>query len=633
MSDERTTLSYGLWPSPLSPQDMAEGTRLSDVAWDSDGQTLVWLEGRSDRGVLVCATGDDAPRDLTTNLSVRARVGYGGGDFAVAGGYVYFAEASSGRLYRQPLATGLARAITPAFGVAAAPAVSPDGRWVVYVHSDEGVDRLAVVDAAGKHWPQSLVVGADFYMQPCWHPDSARLAWIEWDHPNMPWDGTRLCVGTVRVETGGLPAIGDVRTVAGGPGTAIFGPAFAPDGRALAYISDKTGWDNLYLYDLAGGTARALTSEQAEMGQPAWAQGMRTVAFFSEDGLLFLRNEAGFRECWGYDLEREQAQALPGMLDGYTWIEQPAVAPQSGRVAVIASSSTTSARIVSTDEHGGNPRVLARASSENVPQADLSTPRPVSWTNPEGGATAHGLYYPPASSRYTGTGLPPAILYVHGGPTSAATSAYNATAQFFTTRGYAVLALNYRGSTGYGRDYAQALRENWGVADIEDTAGAALYLGAAGLTDPGRLVIMGGSAGGYTVLQTLVTHPGLVKAAVCMFGVSNLFTLASDTHKFEARYLDSLIGPLPETSQRYRERSPIFFADKISDPVAIFQGSIDQVVPRAQSDTIVEALRRRGVPHEYHVYEGEGHGWRKRETIAAFYTAVDRFLKQYVLFG
>ena len=262
----------------------------------------------------------------------------------------------------------------------------------------------------------------------------------------------------------------------------------------------------------------------------------------------------------------------------------------------------------------------------------MSTPRPVSWTA-GAGATVHGLYYPPASDRYTGTGLPPAIVRVHGGPTGATSAGYNAAAQFFTSRGFAVLEVNHRGSTGYGRDYLRALRETWGVVDIEDTAAGARFLADEGLADGGRLVVMGGSAGGYTVLQTLVTHPGLFKAALCLYGISNLFTLAADTHKFEARYLDSLIGPLPETRDRYRDRSPIYHADAISDPIAIFQGAIDPVVPPAQSELIVAALRRRGIPHEYHVYDGEGHGWRKRETIATFWATVERFLQEYVLFG
>jgi dipeptidyl aminopeptidase/acylaminoacyl peptidase len=613
---------------------MAGGTRLGDVAWDSDGRTLVWSEGRGDQGVLVAQAGDDAPRDLTTGLSVRARVGYGGGDFAVAGGHAYFAEAESGRLYRQPLAAGAARPITPGFGHAASPAVSPDGRWVLYVHSYERTDRLAIVDVAGTRWPQFVVSGADFYMQPRWHPDGTLIAWVQWNHPEMPWDGTELRVGTVRPPgtEGDLPTITDIRTIAGDTETAIFQPEFSPDGRSLVYISNETGWDNLYLHDLASGTSRALTDDPVEVGQPAWAQGMRAYAF-SADGrsLLFLRNEGGIRRPCRYDLATDEPEPL-ALLADYSWTEQPTNAPGSGTLAAVASSATIPPRIVTTASGGGRPRVRARSAAEDVPPGALSTPRPVTWTV-AGTEKAHGLYYPPASERYESTGLPPAIVRVHGGPTSMVTTSYNASAQFFTSRGYAVLEVNHRGSTGYGRDYLRALRGTWGIVDVEDTAAGARYLAESGLADGERLVVMGGSAGGYTVLQTLVTNPGLFKAALCLYGVSNLFTLAADTHKFEERYLDSLIGPLPEARARYRERSPIYFADRIADPIAIFQGAIDPVVPRAQSDLIVESLRRRGIPHEYHVYEGEGHGWRKRETIAAFWTAAERFLKEYVLFG
>lgn len=633
MPDSKETRPYGLWPSPLTPRSMAGGTRLTDVAWDSDGRTLVWLEGRGDRGVLVCAeSGGDAPRDLTGELSVRAQVGYGGGDFAVAGGHAYFVEQASGRLYRQPLAAGRAAPITPAFGHAAAPAPSPDGAWVVYVHSYERVDRLAIVDAAGARWPQQLVAGADFYMQPRWHPAGARLAWIAWDHPNMPWDGTRLHLGTLRPGADGAPpTVAQVEVVAGGAEVAVFQPEFSPDGRYLAYISNESGWDNLYLYDLEAGTNRALTDERAELGQPAWTQGLRSYGFAGDRAVFFLRNEGGSRAIHYRDLETGKTGEL-GILPEHTWFEQPAVAPGSGHLALIASSATIPDRVVSLGEHWSTARVRARGGAEDIPPSELATPRPVSWQGPEG-ATAHGLYYPPAGDHPATGGPPPAIVQVHGGPTGQAVTSYNPRAQFFATRGYAVLEVNYRGSTGYGREYTRALRGAWGVSDVEDTVGGARFLADAGLADRGRLVVMGGSAGGYTVLQALVGHPGVFKAALCLYGVSNLFTLAADTHKFEERYLDSLVGPLPEARDRYRERSPLFFADRIRDPIAIFQGDSDRVVPRDQSDAIVAALARRGVPHEYHVYAGEGHGWRKRETVEAFYTAVERFLRQYVLFA
>ncbi len=256
----------------------------------------------------------------------------------------------------------------------------------------------------------------------------------------------------------------------------------------------------------------------------------------------------------------------------------------------------------------------------------------MSWSSFDGEA-AHGLFYPPTNPEFSSSGKPPLVVLIHGGPTSQVTAAYDARAQFLATRGYAVLQVNYRGSTGYGRDYMLKLRHSWGIYDVEDARTACLYLAEQGMVDERRRVIMGGSAGGFTVLQSLVTHPGFYTAGICLYGVANQFTLASDTHKFETRYLDTMLGPLPEAADIYRERSPIFHAERITDPIAVFQGEIDRVVPRAQSDEIVASLRTRGVPHEYHVYEGEGHGWRKTETIERFYESVDRFLRQYVVFA
>lgn len=630
---EKTLRQFGLWDSPIRPEVLAQGLRLSDVAWDSDGETLVWMEGRSDRGVLVCARPGEAPRDLTTDLSVRAQVGYGGGDFTVAGGYVYFA-ALTGRLYRQPLEPGPAIPLTPEFGNAAAPTVSPDGRWLLFVHHYEGADGLAVVDVPGKRWPQKLVFDDDFYMQPRWHPDGTKIAWVSWNHPQMPWDGTMLKLATLKADGAGSPTVTDVQTVAGREDVAIFQPEFSPDGRYLAYVSDETGWGNLYLYDLAQDRHQALTADEAEIGYPAWIQGFRTYGF-SPDGatLYYLCNRSGARRLWAYSLSEGTARQVASGLSAYTWLDQIAVSPHRETLAFVASSGAIPARVITWDVGDGSPlRVWKRSTAENVPPRDLSTPRSLAWQAADG-TEVHGLYYPPHSNAFESAGLPPAIVLIHGGPTSQSTARYDAQAQFFATRGYAVLQVNYRGSTGYGRAYMTALRGNWGLYDVEDAVGGARYLAEAGLADPGKLVIMGGSAGGYTVLQSLVTHPGFFKAGVCLYGVSNLFTLAADTHKFEERYLDSMVGPLPEASARYRERSPIFAADRIVDPMAVFQGEIDRVVPKEQSDEIVASLRARGVPHVYHVYKGEGHGWRKSETIEDFYRRVDAFLRQYVLFA
>lgn len=625
---------FGLWPSPITPAALAAALRLNEPAWDSDGRTVAWVEGRSDRGVVVARhLHEPATRDLTPEISVRAFIGYGGGDFTISRGAIFFVGQADQRIYRQDLAGGPARPITPPFGAASSPTVSPDGRWVAYIHSFEDIDSVAIVDSEGRHWPRRLAGGRDFFMQPCWHPAGDRLAWVEWDHPNMPWDSSELRLASLDFSTP-LPVVASSAIVAGGPGVSIFQPHFTRDGAALLYVSDESGWSHLYRRDLATGAVRQLTTGEAEHGTPAWLHGMRTFAELPSGTVVVVRSRAGFHRLVAIHpsgAEHDLGPALPGC----TSFVAPAASPTAEQIAIVASGGKQPSRVIAIDLADlASPRieVLRRSDSELVPPAALSEPQPVSWTSFDG-EPAHGLYYPPASDRFEGSGAPPLIILVHGGPTSQAIATWNPQAQFFATRGYAVLLPNYRGSTGYGRDYMLKLRRSWGIYDVEDARTGALALADRGLADPGRLVIMGGSAGGFTVLQSLVTYPGVYKAAICMFGVANQFTLAADTHKFEARYLDSLLGPLPEAAAVYRERSPLFHADRIRDPIAVFQGEIDRVVPREQSDSIVASLRARGIPHEYHVYPGEGHGWRKSETIDHFYRAVEAFLRTHVLYA
>ena len=619
---------YGLWDSPITPKSLASSLRLGDPQWDSDGRTLVWLEGRSDRGVLVTASLDSpAARDLTTDLSVRAMVGYGGGDFTVGHGAVFFV--SGNRLYRQELAGGEAVAITPVFGECASPALSPDGAWLLFVHSYERKDVLAVVDTRGKHWPVKLHEGRDFYMQPAWSPDGKRVAWIAWDHPNMPWDGTDLMVADFTV-TADSPALSNVRSPIGGPDTAIFQPEYLPDGSGIVYVSDEGGIGQLYLYRWGSGEAVRLTNGSGDYAKPAWAQGMRSFTVSPDSRAVFaIRNEQATHRLERLSLSPGEAtETILG--EPFTALDAPRAT--GGGVALAASGSTVPARIISVDPGGKQVRTWRYSAGETTPPWALSTPRHVTWPTTDGDQ-AHGLFYAPRNDRFASPGLPPLMVLVHGGPTSQVFASYQGQTQFFTSRGYAVLQVNYRGSTGYGRDYMLKLRGTWGIPDVEDSRTGALWLAEQGLVDAKKRVIMGGSAGGFTTLQSLVVHPGFYTAGICLFGVSNHFTLASDTHKFEERYLDTMLGPLPEAAAIYRERSPIFHADAIVDPICVFQGDIDRVVPRAQSDEIVASLKRRSVQHEYHVYEGEGHGWRKAETIEHFNQTVDRFLRTYVVFA
>jgi dipeptidyl aminopeptidase/acylaminoacyl peptidase len=628
----KTVRPFGLWESPLSPRSLAEDRRLDSPRWDSDGETLVWLEGRSDRGVIVAQSFHDAPRDLTTDLSVRAEVGYGGGDFTVHGGHVYFVVHKTGRIYRQPLAGARAEPITPAFGQAASPEVSPDGRWIAYVHhDDEQNDRLAVVDSEGRLWPQILAEGRDFYMQPRWSPDGRSLCWIAWDHPNMPWDGTTLYLARVQA-TGPLPRLDEPRAIAGGPETATFQPEFTPDGRRLLYVTDETGWGRIVAHDISSGDRTWLTPDGVEHGAPAWQQGQRTYAVLPDGrSLAAIRNERGFLQIRRIDLETGESIPIEALSE-YTDATQLAAAPRGNRIAFVAAGPTVPPRVVEHDLATGAVRTRARASGETVPASALARCEAVSWTT-AGGETAHGLFYAPASDRFEAAGRPPLVVLIHGGPTSQVRAGWRTEAQFLATRGYAVLFVNYRGSTGYGREYMLRLRGNWGVCDVEDAISGRQQLADASRIDPERTVIMGGSAGGFTVLQTMATHPEAFTAGICLFGVADQFHLAAETHKFESRYLDTILGPLPEAAAVYRERSPVRHADRIRRPLAVFQGEIDRVVPKAQSDAIVEALKRTGTPHVYHVYEGEGHGWRKRETIEHYYQAVEEFLRRHVIFA
>lgn len=623
---------YGLWSSNLSAGAMAGDLGLKDVAWADDG-TLVWLESRDGHSVLVGrrAGGERAARDITGALRVSGGVGYGGGEFSVAGDDVFF-SASDGRLYRSAIARGQARPLTPAHGGVAAPTVSPDQQWVLYVQTDQRHDVLAVVDAEGKNWPQKLVTGADFYMHPAWSPDARKIAWVSWNHPNMPWDETELHLGELEVSPGGLTLRSSKRLVADIP-AALMQPEFSPDGKTLAFLSDADDWWQLYLYDLKSGETRQLTRGAFEIGGPAWVQGTRAFGWKPDSsGLFAVRNQRGEMDL--LDVSLDGSFTPVEALKDYRYLAQPAVS-NTGKVAMIASSSRIPPRVITWDSTDkSTPCVERFASSERLHPAELAEMQPVSWPSSKGPASVQifGNYYPPTNPKYHSEGKPPAIINIHGGPTAQSVASYSAASQFFATRGFAVLEVNYRGSTGYGRPYRHALKGNWGNFDIADARSGAQFLADEGLADPNRIVIMGGSAGGYTVLQSLVANPGTFAAGISKYGISNLFALSMETHKFESHYNDALVGVLPEDGELFRARSPLFQAENISDPVAIFQGALDKVVPPNQAEMMVEVLKQRGVPHEYHVYEDEGHGWRKARNIEHFYTAALAFLKQYVIF-
>ncbi|MEK7395260.1 MAG: prolyl oligopeptidase family serine peptidase [Fibrobacterota bacterium] len=594
-----------------TPARLSTPLRLDDAAWTENGDP-VWIEGRSDRSTLVRSGAH--PCELTPDHSVRAGVGYGGGDFCLAKNLLLFVQ-RSGPLLSMDLNGKQANPVMPRFGSVASPTVSPDGTGVLCVHSLDNTDVIAYARLDGVRWPTDLVRGADFYMQPAWHPDSRRIAWVEWNHPDMPWDGARLMEARL---DGNRPDLVDPMRIAGGTGKPVYQPCWSPNGNHLAWIESDGEQYLLRLRDETTLQIRTLAKSLALL-PPAWVQGGKAIAWKADSsGLRVIDSEAGRGRILSIGLDGTASQIDPGP---YGWFSQITPAPTGDAFLVVASSPSIPDRIAMWKD--GIWQTVAKSTAEDVPEDAYPVARSVSWL--VGDQTVHGILFEPR------TGAPaqgrPLLVNVHGGPTSARSMNFSADTCFFTDRGWAVLEVNYRGSTGYGEAYRLSLNGQWGEMDTLDCVEGAKAMVSQRIADPSRLVIKGGSAGGFTVLNALAHHPGVFRAGISNYGVTDLAQLEATTHKFEARYLDRLVGPLPAEKQRYHDRSPVHFAHQIRDALAVFQGSDDKVVPLEQAESIVAALKKAGTPHHYRVFEGEGHGWRRAETIETYYKEVESFLE------
>ncbi len=614
---------FGLWKSPFTGDARADRASFRDVRWDPANGDLLWLERGSENTVLMIKPAGGLPRILSDAYDIGGRVGYGGGDFDVRAGTVIFVDRGR-QLFRLEVESGTPQPITPEMGTLASPALSPDGRWVVFVASNGQEDALYLVDAHGAQPPSKLAWGADFYMDPVWHPDGTRLAWVEWKHPDMPWDGASIVLASLAGEP---PRIAHSRLAAGQKDAPALQPQFSPNGRWISYLTCMGEWDQLVVMELESRERRKLVQGQGvSLVPPAWVQGIRSYGWSGKNqNLAFLRNNAGFISLNSVDMTGASQRT---QLGDFTWATQLCVSPLEDQVAFFASGSALPVRLAALDEYGLH---IEAGAEMNAVAADYYSPaQPLRWKSADG-AWIYGLFYPPTNPDFASEGLPPAIIRVHSGPTMQAVAEFNEEAQYFTSRGFAWLELNYRGSTGYGRSYQRALNGRWGDLDILDTVSAAQALVRLGKADGNRLALYGSSAGGFTVLNTLIHFPGKFRAAIDAYGVSNLLTLEKTTHKFERFYNTRLVGPLPQALKAYRERSPEFQADAIRDALAVFQGDEDPVVPPAQSEAIVAALKRNNVPYLYRLYAGEGHRFRKRETRLDFIESMERFLVEHLV--
>jgi len=624
-----TERPFGTWPSPITAAVAAsQGLRLS--APFVDGGDIYWLEARpaeGGRNVVVRSAVDGVLQELTpAGFNVRTRVHeYGGGSYVVHRGSVFFSNFADQRLYRVD---------RPEPGGPLAPVpITPEGRWhfadatvdaargrlicVREDHTAEGrecVNTLVAVAIDGSSGAgRVLVEGYDFYSTPRLSPDGSQLAWICWRHPNMPWDGTELW----RADVAADGSLANARRVAGGDTESIYQPGWSPGGELL-YVSDRN--DRWRLYSVRRGepsgspettAIQPAPPDDAEVGRPQWILGTATWAFASPTRLVVAYTREG---RWGLccsDLDTGVFRELaPGVEPG------PYLAAAGNEIVFVAGSATAFDAVIALDLTSGAVRTLRTVPGTLVDEGFLSVPEPV-WFPTAGEERAHLFYYPPRNRDCAPAPgeRPPLVVISHGGPIAAADSTLDYGVQFWTSRGFAVADVNYGGSTGFGRDYRRRLNGQWGIVDVVDCIRATEFLVAEGKADPARLIIRGGSAGGFTTLAALTGYPNVFKAGASYFGVSDLEALAHDSHKFEARCLDILVGPYPAEKALYEARSPIHHVDRLQCPLILLQGLEDKVVPPNQSEMMADALRRKGRPVAYITFPGEQHGFRKAENI------------------
>jgi dipeptidyl aminopeptidase/acylaminoacyl peptidase len=610
---------YGSWKSPItSDLIVAKSIGLSEIRFD--GSDIYWLESRPEEGGRNVVVRHISGEDFNPSpFNVRTRCHeYGGGAWTVADGTLYFSNYVDQRLYR--LAHNGTR-----YGTTPVP-LTPEGawrfadgvidsrrkRWIGVredhtVSGQEAANTIVSIELSGSVLDsgQVLASGHDFYSSPRLSPDGKWLAYLAWDHPRMPWVGTTLYAVAL---DGGEPVV-----IAGGEKESVFQPEWGPAGDALFFVSDRSGWWNLYRRDLASAQSEPLAEMNAEFGQPQWVFGLSTYACAGPERLVCSYVSKGLGRLAVLDVSSKKLTPID-----LPYTDFSSVRAEGDRVVFRAGSATTPASFVLLDLRSGKTETLKRSTSiAGDPELAKYFTRVEAVEFPtEGNQTAFGLYYPAFNPDYAAPegDKPPLLVKCHGGPTSAASSTLNLGIQYWTSRGISVLDVNYGGSTGFGREYRERLDSNWGIVDVNDCVNGARFLAQQGLVDGKRSVITGGSAGGYTTLAAL-TFRDYFAGGASHYGVSDLAALVRDTHKFESRYLDGLIGPYPAREDLYRERSPVFYADRLSVPVIFFQGDEDMVVPPNQAELMIEALRSKGTPVGYLLFAGEQHGFRKAENI------------------
>lgn len=604
---------YGSWESPITSDLIVSATvGLTSVCYD--GEDIYWLEGRPSEGgrsVIVHRSSDNILSDITPYpFNVRSRVHeYGGGAFLIVEGIIYFTNFTDQRVYHHKQGE-TPQPLTPESQLRYADfCFDKHHNRLICVCEDhsnpnsEAINKIVSIDLNSGE-VTTLIQGDDFYSSPCLSPDGSQLAWLSWNHPQMPWDSTQLWLGKINLDG----CISDNKVIAGSEKESICQPQFGLDGQ-LYFSSDISGWWNLYCQN-SNGSITPLFPLSAEFGYPHWVFGESVYGFAQTDTLICTYTQNGHWYLANLNTTKKTLSKIEVPFTSISYLQV-----NHNQIVFVGASPTQPTAIVKLDLETGTTEILKQSNNLQIDSDYLSVPQAISFPTTNG-QTAYAWYYPPQNKDYSAPEgeLPPLLVKSHGGPTACTSATLNLRVQYWTSRGFAFCDVNYGGSTGYGRKYHQRLNGNWGIVDVDDCENAAKYLVKQGKVDAEKLAISGGSAGGYTTLAAL-TFKDTFKAGASYYGVSDLEALAKDTHKFESRYLDGLIGKYPEEKEIYERRSPINYTNKLSCPVAFFQGLEDKIVPPNQTEMMVEALRNKGIPVAYVAFEGEQHGFRKAENI------------------
>jgi dipeptidyl aminopeptidase/acylaminoacyl peptidase len=595
--------------------------KVIDIRNSADDQTIIYLASGDGVGELFTLDKTNKSKKVSQDLNIRGTVGYGGGEFDVSRNYYAVCDKSGNIFTIEPVKDHSINQVTFKNYQVSSPKISPDEVSIIFIYEQNEVGGIGITRLSGGSKIKPLITGSDFYMHPTWHPDGKMIAWVEWDHPYMPWDASRIKIGKFSRKQGTLTAIS---IIDGQIDESANQPLFSPNGKWLSFIKRNGNWDDLILYNLYSYEKKVVVHGNGfHLRMPDWVQGFHSYQWTQDSAsIIFIKYHHGTSSLEKVNIStsiRESIDTQP-----YTWISQLSAFRVSDEIACIASSQSDSGQILRVS----NKNLFPVSISRKMPHSNRSKGQEIVFPTKDG-SDAYAWFYPPITPQKKGE-IARCILNIHSGPTSVKHLGYSAETEIFTSQGFAVVYLNYHGSVTYGYDFQNALQRKWGEIEVQDSLCLINHLTSRGLVDSKKIAVMGSSAGGFSVLHLLIQKPGLFQAGVCSYAVSDLVDDAKHTHKFEKYYHRFLTGEFPAEYERFVTRSPLSHLDKIKDPLLLFHGSEDRVVSPNQSQKIFDSLSQREIPCQLKIYPEEGHGFRKQETIEDYYQTTFKFLNTYL---